>query len=80
MEGKIGLLRTYFYVVVSIPVYAVLYISTALSVLLCILFSLLKLERIRNACIRFWARSGFFIMGATFTVHGYENFDKQPEN
>lgn len=77
MEGKIRLLRTYLYVIVSIPVYSVLYLSTALSVLFCILFSLLNLKKARNVCIRLWARSGFFIMGVRFTVHGYENFDKR---
>jgi 1-acyl-sn-glycerol-3-phosphate acyltransferase len=76
MEGKIRLMRVYFYCIISIPIYAVLYLLTAIGALLCIFFAFLHIKSLVNAYIWFWARTSFFLMGAKFTVHGVEYFDK----
>jgi hypothetical protein len=46
MEGKISLMKSYLYSFLSIPVFAVLYLWTALFVLLCLLSSVLHLKHL----------------------------------
>lgn len=76
MEGKTSLLKSYFYYFISIPVYALLYLLTALTVLICLFLSVLNLKKIRTNCIRFWAKASFLIMGVNIHVHGTEFLEK----
>jgi len=76
MGGDISLMRSNIYVVVSILIYAVLYLFTALVVIFCIFFSYLNQEKFIEACIRFWAKTGFFIMGIRLRIKGEEFIEK----
>jgi 1-acyl-sn-glycerol-3-phosphate acyltransferase len=77
MEGKIKLRRSYFDAVVSIPLYAVLYLLTALFVLFCLFFSFLHWKAAIHSAIRFWAKTGFFIMGVRLKIRGAELTQKK---
>lgn len=63
--------------VISIPVYAVLYLFTAIMVLFAIILSYLNQKRAVLAVIRFWAKNVFLITGTRLKIYGIENFDKK---
>jgi 1-acyl-sn-glycerol-3-phosphate acyltransferase len=69
-------MRSYIYFVISIPVYALLYLNTAITVLLCIFFSYLNMKKTVKGCIRIWAKGSFLLIGRKLRIHGIENFDK----
>lgn len=69
-------MRSYIYFVISIPVYAVLYLFTAIIVLLCLFFSFLNMKKTVKGCICFWAKGSFLLIGRKLRIHGIENFDK----
>lgn len=63
----------YFYTLLA---YTLLHILTAVSVLLSLLFYGLRLRKIMNAVIHFWARGSFLIIGKRLHAEGLENLDK----
>jgi 1-acyl-sn-glycerol-3-phosphate acyltransferase len=70
-------MRSYIYFVISIPIFAVLYLFTAIMVILLIFFSYLNLSSIVQFGIRFWAKSVFLLIGRKLRIHGNENFDRK---
>jgi 1-acyl-sn-glycerol-3-phosphate acyltransferase len=68
-------MRSYIYFVISIPVFAVLYLFTAIMVIFLIIFSYLNLKGVVQVGIRFWAKSVFILIGRKLRIHGNENFN-----
>ena len=64
------------YSVISVPVFALLYLFTASMVVLLIFLSFLNLKIIVRCGIYFWANTIFLLMGKRLRIAGLENFDK----
>ena len=62
--------RKYYYIILSVPVYGVLYGITALSTVLALLFAFAKNEKGVRKIMSFWARGIFTVMGKKLTVDG----------
>jgi 1-acyl-sn-glycerol-3-phosphate acyltransferase len=69
-------MRSQFYAVISIPIFAILYCYTAIGVFIVLILALLHLKGPIRSLIQFWAKSVFFIIGKRFRVHGIENIKK----
>ena len=69
-------MRSYIYTVISVPVFALLYVFTALAVFILLLFASLNWKGAVHAGIYFWARTIFVLMGKRLRIQGLENFDK----
>lgn len=69
-------LKNIIYPVISVPVFAVLYAYTAITVLLVLVFSYLKWKSAVFMIMGTWARSVFPIMGKRLHIKGREQFDK----
>jgi 1-acyl-sn-glycerol-3-phosphate acyltransferase len=69
-------MRSRVYIVVSVIVYAVLYLYTAVGVLLILIFSWLHMKRVIRGMTRFWAKSVFVIIGKKFIIKGKKNIVK----
>lgn len=72
-------MRSYVYTVISVPVFALLYLFTAIIVLLLILLSFLGLKAIVKYGIYFWANTAFLLMGKRLRIAGHENLDKNKQ-
>lgn len=70
-------MRSYIYTVVSVPVFALLYLFTALIVFVLLLFSYLNWKRAVHFGINLWAHTMFLLMGKRLRISGLENFDKR---
>jgi len=70
-------MRSRIYIVVSIPVFILLYSFTALIVLSALLFSYLRLKKTVLQIVHFWAKSVFHLMGKKLTIIGKENIHKE---
>jgi len=66
--------RVYHYI--SILAFAVLYVQTALIVIVILPFAYLKIQKIIKPLVRFWAKSVFWILGRKLRISGIENYDK----
>lgn len=64
------------YPVISVPVFAVLYVYTAVAVLLVLIFSYLRWKSAVFTIMGTWAKSVFPIMGKRLHIRGREKFDK----
>lgn len=62
-------------VIISVPVYLVLYLFTAIITLMTVILSTLNLRNPLKLVLRFWAKSLFFILGKKITIHGKEKID-----
>ena len=69
------MLKSIFFTILTIPVFAVLYIFTFCSALLTILFSFLNKKEAVHFIIRIWAKGMFWITGKKLTVSGTEFFE-----
>lgn len=69
-------MRRRIYFAVSIPVFILLYSYTAVTVLLIILFSLIRLKRVVYAIIFVWANAVFLMMGKRVHIEGRKNMVK----
>lgn len=69
-------MRSTIYSVISVPIFALLYLFTALVVLILLLFATLNWKRALHAGIYFWARTVFLLMGKRLRISGLEHFDK----
>lgn len=69
-------MKSAFFSVISVPVYGILYLFTALSVLTLILFSYLNLKKMVVYGIGFWANTSFLLMGKRLRISGKENLKK----
>lgn len=70
------MIRSRFYLILSVPVFILLYTYTAITVLPILLLSYLNWKAGVYAIIQFWARSVFAIMGKRLHISGRENFQK----
>ncbi|MGE5357241.1 MAG: lysophospholipid acyltransferase family protein [Deltaproteobacteria bacterium] len=66
-----------FHSLISIPVYIILYIFTALIVILTLLLAGSELKKALRIVLNFWARSLFFIIGKKIHIEGKENILKK---
>jgi 1-acyl-sn-glycerol-3-phosphate acyltransferase len=69
-------MRSGIYSVLSILLFGILYIYTAIVVLVVLIFALLHLKAPIRGISQFWAKSVFFILGKRFVVSGRENITK----
>jgi 1-acyl-sn-glycerol-3-phosphate acyltransferase len=64
------------YILLTIPVFGLLYIYTAIGVLIVIPMTWLNLKRPVQIMAKVWAKSVFMVMGKNLRIHGKENLDK----
>ena len=69
-------MRSYIYTVITVPIFALLYVFTALVVFILILFASLNWKSAVHAGIYIWARTVFLLMGKRLRISGLEHFDK----
>lgn len=69
-------MRSKLYAAISIPLFAVLYLFTAIIVFIILIFAWLHLRRPIRFLSMIWAKSVFLIIGKRFRVHGKENIGK----
>lgn len=65
------------YVLLTIPVFGLLYIYTAIGVLIVIPLTWLNLKRPVQLMTQVWAKSVFLAMGKNLRIYGKENLDKK---
>jgi len=70
------MLRSKFYTIISIPVFAVLYLHTTLIVLLSILCGIFNQKRCVRKLAHIWSVLIILIIGKKLTVNGLEKIDK----
>jgi 1-acyl-sn-glycerol-3-phosphate acyltransferase len=70
-------MRSRLYAVISILLFGILYIYTAVGVFIILIFALLHLKRPIRFLSQMWAKSVFLILGKKFTVIGKENINKE---
>lgn len=64
------------YMLLSVPVFGVLYIYTAIGVMLVIILSWFKARRLIRFLIKIWAKSVFALMGKKLNISGKEFIDR----
>ena len=64
------------YYIVSYPVFAVLYLHTALMVLITLPFAYLGYRKAVKNLAHFWARAVFWILMKKLHIHGIENYSR----
>lgn len=69
-------MRSPLYAAISIPVFGILYLFTAIGVFIVLILSLFNLKGPVKYLLQVWAKSVFVITGKKFTVHGKENIKK----
>jgi 1-acyl-sn-glycerol-3-phosphate acyltransferase len=69
-------MKSFFFTLVSVPVFGLLYIFTAFSVLVLIVFSYLRLQRAVVCGMGIWAKACFVLMGKRLSIVGKENLGK----
>ncbi len=65
------------YTILTVPVYGILYVYTALGIFLAISLSWLNARKPVFLLTRLWAKSVFLLMGKTIHVRGKENINKE---
>ncbi len=65
------------YTVLTVPVYGILYVYTALGIFVAIFLSWINAERPVSFLSRLWAKSVFLLMGKTIHITGRENISKE---
>jgi 1-acyl-sn-glycerol-3-phosphate acyltransferase len=69
-------MRSRLYAIISIPLFGLLYILTAVVVLIILILAWLHLKRLIRLLSQLWAKMVFLIIGKKFTLHGKENIIK----
>ena len=69
-------MRSRLYAIFSIPLFGLLYILTAVVVLIILILAWLHLKRLIRLLSQLWAKMVFLIIGKKFTLHGKENIIK----
>lgn len=64
------------YAVISIIIFGILYIYTAIGIIITLILSLLHLKSLVNSIIQGWAKSVFWLLGKRFQISGKENIIK----
>ncbi len=67
-------MRTRIYNFISVLAFAVLYIHTAIMVLIILPFAYLRLRKAVKYIVRFWAKSVFWVLGKRLKIYGIENY------
>jgi 1-acyl-sn-glycerol-3-phosphate acyltransferase len=67
-------MRNRFYSFISVLAFAVLYFQTAIIVIIALPFAYLHLKKIVIYFLRFWAKSGFWVLGKKLRIYGIENY------
>lgn len=70
-------MRSYVYTVVSVPIFAILYVFTTIVVLTLMLFSVFNWKAGVRIGIGIWAHTCFILMGKRLRISGIEHFDKK---
>ena len=70
------MLRTAFYTILTYPVFFLLYLFTAIIVLITLTLSFFKMNKTVRHVMRFWAKTVFLLIGKKLPVRGLENIDK----
>ncbi len=70
------MLRTFFYSVITIPVFGLLYLFTAIIVLVTLSLSFFKMDKAVRSVMRFWAKTSFLLVGKKLPVRGLEHIAK----
>ena len=68
--------RIWFYSFLTVTAFGILYVFTALLVIIGFPFAHLKQKRVVAFLMRFWARTGFLIIGKKLHIEGKENIKK----
>ncbi|HEM49339.1 MAG TPA: 1-acyl-sn-glycerol-3-phosphate acyltransferase [Caldithrix sp.] len=68
--------RSYFNIILSIPVYGILYFLTAISVLAALFFALINNEFFVRKVVSIWANTLFFVMGKKLNIIGASHIQK----
>jgi 1-acyl-sn-glycerol-3-phosphate acyltransferase len=71
-------MRQRFFEVLTVLVFGILYVYTAIGVLLTLILSLIHLEGPVRIISQVWAKSVFIIMGKKINVKGLEHIRKEP--
>jgi 1-acyl-sn-glycerol-3-phosphate acyltransferase len=66
--------RTRLYSLISVLAFAVLYIQTAVTVIITLPFAYLHLKKTVKFSLRLWSISVFWILGKRLRIYGIENF------
>lgn len=69
-------MRSGIYSALTILLFGILYLYTAIGVIIVLIFALLHLKAPIRIISQFWAKSVFFILGKKFLVSGKENINK----
>jgi 1-acyl-sn-glycerol-3-phosphate acyltransferase len=69
-------MRTRLYALLSIPLFAILYIDTAIAVTILLILAGLHLKGPIRFLSQMWAKSIFLIIGKRFSLYGKENIKK----
>ncbi len=69
-------MRSRFYAVISILLFGILYLYTAIGVIIILIFTMLHLKGPVRLLTLLWAKSVFLILGKSFRVYGKENIEK----
>ncbi len=70
-------MRSGLYKIISIIVFGILYLYTAIGVIVTLILAWLHMRRPVIFLIQVWAKSVFLIMGKNFKVNGKENINKE---
>ena len=68
--------RKYFNIILSIPIFGILYTLTAAAVIVVLLFAYANKEVVVRKIMNYWASGIFTIMGKKLTVSGSDNLEK----
>jgi 1-acyl-sn-glycerol-3-phosphate acyltransferase len=67
-------MRNRFYTILTVPAFAVLYLHTALIVIIILPFAYLRSKKTVKYLVRFWAVSVFWVLGKKLGTYGIENY------
>jgi 1-acyl-sn-glycerol-3-phosphate acyltransferase len=67
-------MRIRVYSFISVLAFAVLYVQTAIMVIIILPFAYLHYKKIVKYLVRFWAKSVFWILGKKLRIYGIENY------
>lgn len=72
-------MRASIYTFLTIPVFALLYVFTAITVLILLMLASLNMGKAVRAGINFWAQTVFIIIGKKLRISGLEHFDRNKQ-
>jgi 1-acyl-sn-glycerol-3-phosphate acyltransferase len=70
-------MRSRLYEIISIPVFGLLYLYTAIGVFIILILAIFNLKAPIRILTQYWAKSVFIILGKKFRVTGKENIDRK---